>query len=280
MVAALGVDQAWLFTSVFALGAGPLAALAGALQLPRDAVAHDMDLRIVADAFVVVVVGGQRARRVPGRAPDRRLTAATASGCSPRSRAGPDLPDHGGGPRGPALGPLGRPDATRCRARDRPPPPGRGPRAPPRPAGRGRRPPAPAAHGRRLRRTCWSRSSASRCSPRACTSSWARAAWSRSGMPPTSASAPMAPASWSSISPPRWSWHCSAALAFAGALRSAGSACAAPGSTSRCSLSLAFIESSTPSCSSGTRSPAATATWSGSGRRAGRAAPWSTTISL
>jgi branched-chain amino acid transport system permease protein len=57
MVGALGVDQAWLFTSVFALGAG-LAALGGALQLPRDAVAHDMDLRIIADTFVVVVVGG------------------------------------------------------------------------------------------------------------------------------------------------------------------------------------------------------------------------------
>jgi branched-chain amino acid transport system permease protein len=57
MVGALGVDQAWLFTSVFALGAG-LAALGGALQLPRDAVSHDMDLRIIADTFVVVVVGG------------------------------------------------------------------------------------------------------------------------------------------------------------------------------------------------------------------------------
>ena len=57
MTGALGVNQVWLFTSVFALGAG-LAALGGALQLPRDAVTHDMDLRIIADAFVVVVVGG------------------------------------------------------------------------------------------------------------------------------------------------------------------------------------------------------------------------------
>jgi branched-chain amino acid transport system permease protein len=57
MVGALGVNQAWLFTSVFALGAF-LAALAGALQLPRDAVSHEMDLRIIADAFVVVVIGG------------------------------------------------------------------------------------------------------------------------------------------------------------------------------------------------------------------------------
>ncbi len=63
MVAALGVDQAWLFTSVFALGTF-LAALGGALQLPRDAVTHDMDLRIIAEAFVVVVVGGMGS--VPG----------------------------------------------------------------------------------------------------------------------------------------------------------------------------------------------------------------------
>ncbi len=63
MVAALGVDQAVLFTTVFALGAG-LAALGGALQLPRDAVTHDMDLRMIVDAFVVVVVGGMGS--VPG----------------------------------------------------------------------------------------------------------------------------------------------------------------------------------------------------------------------
>ena len=63
MVAALGVHQAWLFTSVFALGAF-LAAFGGALQLPREAVTHDMDLRIIADAFVVVVVGGMGS--VPG----------------------------------------------------------------------------------------------------------------------------------------------------------------------------------------------------------------------
>jgi branched-chain amino acid transport system permease protein len=57
MVGALGVNQAWLFTSVFALGAA-LAALGGALQLPKTSVAHDMDLQIIAEAFVVVVVGG------------------------------------------------------------------------------------------------------------------------------------------------------------------------------------------------------------------------------
>jgi len=57
MVGALGVNQAWLFTSVFALGAA-LAALGGALQLPKGAVTHEMDLNIIAEAFVVVVVGG------------------------------------------------------------------------------------------------------------------------------------------------------------------------------------------------------------------------------
>jgi branched-chain amino acid transport system permease protein len=57
MTGALGVNQAWLFTSVFALGSF-LAALGGALQLPKAAVSHDMDLQIIVDAFVVVVVGG------------------------------------------------------------------------------------------------------------------------------------------------------------------------------------------------------------------------------
>ncbi|MDB5557917.1 MAG: transporter permease [Enterovirga sp.] len=57
MVAALGVNQRWLFTGVFALGVF-LAALGGALQLPRDAVSHTMDLRIIVEVFVVVVIGG------------------------------------------------------------------------------------------------------------------------------------------------------------------------------------------------------------------------------
>ena len=57
MVAALGVNQAWLFTGVFALGVF-LAAFGGALQIPRDAVNHTMDLRIVVETFVVVVIGG------------------------------------------------------------------------------------------------------------------------------------------------------------------------------------------------------------------------------
>jgi branched-chain amino acid transport system permease protein len=57
MVAALGVNQKWLFTSVFAVGVF-LAALGGALQIPRDGVHHAMDLRIIVDVFVVVVIGG------------------------------------------------------------------------------------------------------------------------------------------------------------------------------------------------------------------------------
>jgi branched-chain amino acid transport system permease protein len=57
MVAALGVNQKWLFTSVFALGVF-LAGLGGALQIPRDAVNHAMDLRVIVDVFVVVVIGG------------------------------------------------------------------------------------------------------------------------------------------------------------------------------------------------------------------------------
>jgi branched-chain amino acid transport system permease protein len=57
MVSALGVNQAWLFTSVFTLGIF-LAGLGGAVQIPREAVHHTMDLTIIVEAFVVVVIGG------------------------------------------------------------------------------------------------------------------------------------------------------------------------------------------------------------------------------
>ncbi|MEI8265766.1 MAG: ABC transporter permease [Betaproteobacteria bacterium] len=63
MVAALGVNQAWLFTSVFALGA-MLAGLGGALQLPREPANLEMDLHTIGAAFVVVVVGGMGS--IPG----------------------------------------------------------------------------------------------------------------------------------------------------------------------------------------------------------------------
>jgi branched-chain amino acid transport system permease protein len=57
MVAALGVDQAVLFTSVFALGSF-LTGLAGGLQVPRQALTTVMDTTVITEAFVVVVVGG------------------------------------------------------------------------------------------------------------------------------------------------------------------------------------------------------------------------------
>ena len=63
MVGALGVNQAWLFTAVFALGA-TLAGLGGALQLPREPANLEMDLHIIGSAFVVVVVGGMGS--IPG----------------------------------------------------------------------------------------------------------------------------------------------------------------------------------------------------------------------
>lgn len=63
MVAALGVDQAWLFTGVFALGA-LLAGLGGALQLPREPANLGLDLVVIGEAFVVVVVGGMGS--IPG----------------------------------------------------------------------------------------------------------------------------------------------------------------------------------------------------------------------
>ena len=63
MVSVLGVNQAWLFTSVFALGA-MLAGLGGALQLPREPATLEMDLNTIGSAFVVVVVGGMGS--IPG----------------------------------------------------------------------------------------------------------------------------------------------------------------------------------------------------------------------
>ena len=57
MAGALGVNQRWLFTSVFALGA-LLAGLGGAVQIPREPATLFIDLQIISDAFVVVVVGG------------------------------------------------------------------------------------------------------------------------------------------------------------------------------------------------------------------------------
>lgn len=63
MVASLGVNQSWLFTSVFFLGSF-LAGLGGALQVPRVSINLLMDLSIIAEAFVVVVIGGMGS--IPG----------------------------------------------------------------------------------------------------------------------------------------------------------------------------------------------------------------------
>ncbi|RKP44147.1 ABC transporter permease [Trinickia fusca] len=57
MAGALGINQAWLFTGVFAFGCF-LAGLAGALQLPRAPATLGLDLETIGDAFVVVVMGG------------------------------------------------------------------------------------------------------------------------------------------------------------------------------------------------------------------------------
>ena len=57
MVGALGADQRRLFTSVFFVGSA-LAGLGGASQVPREAVSLLMDLNVIAEAFVIVVVGG------------------------------------------------------------------------------------------------------------------------------------------------------------------------------------------------------------------------------
>lgn len=63
MAGALGVNERWLFTSVFALG-GFLAGLGGALQIPREPAQLFLDLAAISDAFVVVVVGGMGS--IPG----------------------------------------------------------------------------------------------------------------------------------------------------------------------------------------------------------------------
>ncbi|HTT10904.1 MAG TPA: ABC transporter permease [Burkholderiaceae bacterium] len=63
MVGALGVNQKWLFTGIFALGSA-LAALGGALQMPREPANLGLDLIAIGEAFVVVVVGGMGS--IPG----------------------------------------------------------------------------------------------------------------------------------------------------------------------------------------------------------------------
>jgi branched-chain amino acid transport system permease protein len=57
MLGALGIDQALLFSAVFAIGS-LLAGLGGALQVAREPANLATDLIVIVDAFVVVVVGG------------------------------------------------------------------------------------------------------------------------------------------------------------------------------------------------------------------------------
>jgi branched-chain amino acid transport system permease protein len=63
MAGALGVNEKRLFTGVFALGA-LLAGMGGALQIPREPAQLSLDIGVIADAFVVVVVGGMGS--IPG----------------------------------------------------------------------------------------------------------------------------------------------------------------------------------------------------------------------
>ncbi len=65
MVAALGVNQALLFTGTLFLGAA-LAGLGGALQTPKAAATPQMDIAILTEAFVVTVIGGMGS--IPGAA--------------------------------------------------------------------------------------------------------------------------------------------------------------------------------------------------------------------
>ncbi|WP_347558183.1 ABC transporter permease [Robbsia sp. KACC 23696] len=63
MLGALGINQAWLFTGVFFVGAF-LAGLGGALQVPKSPASLSLDLDTIGNAFVVVVVGGMGS--IPG----------------------------------------------------------------------------------------------------------------------------------------------------------------------------------------------------------------------
>ncbi|HTQ77029.1 MAG TPA: ABC transporter permease [Burkholderiales bacterium] len=78
MAAALGINQRLLFTSVFALGA-LLAGLGGALQIPREPATLSADMQVIADAFVVVVVGGLGS--IPGAFVAALLIAETKAFC-------------------------------------------------------------------------------------------------------------------------------------------------------------------------------------------------------
>ena len=79
MVNALGVNQSWLFTSVFALGAF-LAGLGGAIQIPNEPANLHLDLMTISDAFVIVVVGGMGS--IPGAYLAALIIAETKAICA------------------------------------------------------------------------------------------------------------------------------------------------------------------------------------------------------
>ena len=117
MVAALGVNQKWLFTGVFALGA-LLAGLGGALEAPRDAVNHTMDLNIIVEIFVVVVIGGLGS--IEGAFVASILVSlVNAFGILvlPKNLARPCLPADGGRAGDPPVGPVRQEGGRRARLR-------------------------------------------------------------------------------------------------------------------------------------------------------------------
>ena len=168
MVGALGVNQRWLFTSVFALGTF-LAALGGALQMPHEPANLNLDLALIGEAFVVVVVGGMGS--IPGafvaavliadgqgvlhrRRLDRRLRRAVPA---QQADAGRRVPGDGGGAGLAAVGPVRQAAGRGAR------PGGAGAAAAA--AARGL---AAGRLGRRWRRCCWSPSSTGRRRTRWC----------------------------------------------------------------------------------------------------------------
>lgn len=88
MAAVLGVDSRLLFTSVFVAGA-VLAGFGGALQVPREPASLALDIPTVADAFVVVVVGGLGS--IPGAFLAALLIAELKSFCVAFGLAGLEL---------------------------------------------------------------------------------------------------------------------------------------------------------------------------------------------
>ena len=111
MVGALGVNQAWLFTAVFALGA-VLAGLGGALQIPREPANLDSTSR---DRRRLRGRGrrrhGQHPRRLPRGAADRRGQGVlhrppVGSALVLEAHAGGRVRRHGGRAGAAALGPA------------------------------------------------------------------------------------------------------------------------------------------------------------------------------